>query len=85
VGIGLNNWLLRDVESVTNGDNHDEKHSVVDGVDDAVVTDPEAKPGTIAEWARRRRSQILSARSDRALDARLNGRVTFSNLPPLKS
>lgn len=64
-----------DVATVRERDDDDEEHVVLDGVDDAVVTDPNAESGSALQRASRRGTRVLRQEGDRPLDAATNRRV----------
>jgi hypothetical protein len=63
------------------GDNDHQEDIVSDGVDDAVVTDPNSKPWPAAQPPRGRRSWILCQKRDGSLDARLNCWIELRQRP----
>jgi len=64
-----------DIAPMPDSHDHDQEDIVGDGVDDAVITDADAKTGSPPKRARRRWARILSEERDGTLDAPANRRI----------
>jgi len=58
-----------DLASVAERDDDDQEHVVVDGVDDAIVTDPNAESGSALQGAGGRWTRVVRQEGDRTLHA----------------
>ena len=59
-------------------DDHDEKHIVLNGVDDAIVTRPNAESWSTLQGAGGRGTRVLRKQGDRALDPATNRRIELA-------
>jgi hypothetical protein len=61
--------LVVDITSVTQSHDDHQEHVVLDGVDDAVVADPDSKAWPALKRMRTGRSRIVGEQGDGALDS----------------
>ena len=66
------------VASMANGDNHDQEDSVIDGVENSVVGDPQPVTVSSAKQPRGRRARIFREESYRPVNARLLQAIAFA-------
>ena len=74
-------WSLIDVATMANSDDNDQQYSAVDGVNDSVVTNPEAKALTSSQRSRGGRARVLGEKSDSPLNSRLRRSINLAELP----
>ena len=67
-----------DIPSMPQSHHDHQEHVVLDGVDDAVVTNTNTKPGSTLKSPRSRRARVLSEQRDGALDATAGLRVKLA-------
>lgn len=79
LGIDLSTFV--DLSSVPQSRDHNKEHVVLNGVDDAVVTDPDAPTRWALQRTGSRRSWILCEQRDRALDATADLGVELTKSP----
>ena len=67
-----------DVTAVSNRDDHDEENIICNRVNDAVITDPNAKAWATLESARSRRARVLRQQRNCTLQAMTDRRVELA-------
>lgn len=67
-----------DVAAVPERDDNDEEHVVLNGVDDAIVTDPNAESWSAFQGSGGRWTRVLRQKCDRALDPATDRRVELA-------
>ncbi len=69
---------LIDVTSMADGNNHDQQHSIIDGVDDSVVPNPQPVTLSTSQRPRRRRARILGEQRNCPLNPGLRRSINLA-------